>query len=262
MEWGTVSAASMAGMVFSFVVSVGTPLALAVMIRRKCRAQMTSLFVGAAAFIFFAMILEQLLHALVLQAAGAVITSHLLLYALYGGVAAALFEETGRYLAMRRYMKNNLNRENALMYGAGHGGAEAIMLMGMTSVNNLITSAMINSGALPAVMSQMDAETAQTTFNQLAALWQTPAWLFFMGGVERVSALALQVGLSLLMFRAVKDGRRNCLVLAFAIHFLVDFMSVIAAGTLPVTVVELALLAASAALLWYVFRYCWKENQP
>ncbi len=261
MEWGTVSTASMAGMVFSLIVSTGLPVILAIMVRRKLKAQVQALFVGAGAFLFFAMILEQILHSVVFSVAGTALTSNTFLYALYGGAAAALFEETGRYIAMRRFMKNGLNRENALMYGVGHGGVEAIMLMGMVSINNLTTSVMINSGGISAVMAQLDTATAQLTFEQLKALWQTPPYMFYMGGLERVSALALQIGLSLFVFRAVKDGRKNCLILAYGIHFLVDFLTVLAAGLLPTLAVELALVVISAAVIWYAVRTCWNEKQ-
>ncbi len=261
MEWGTVSMASMAGMVFSLIVSMGLPVVLAVLFSRKFKGQLITIFVGAGTFIFFAMILEQLLHAVVLSAAGTALTSNIFLYALYGGLAAALFEETGRYIAMRFFMKNNLNRANALMYGVGHGGVEAIMLMGMVSVNNLVTSTMINSGSINAAMAQLDAATAQLTYEQLTALWQTPAFMFYMGGVERVSALVLQIGLSLFMFRAVRNGRRNCLLLAFGVHFLVDFLTVIASDFLPTLAVEMALVVISAAVIWYAVQICWEEKQ-
>ncbi len=260
MEWGTVSAASMAGMIFSLLVSVGLPVILAVMIRKKLGAQMKSLFVGAGIFVCFAMVLEQILHTLVFSAAGTALTSNVFLYALYGGLAAALFEEAGRYIAMRFFMKNALDRDNALMYGVGHGGIEAILLMGMASVNNLLISAMINNGGISEVMSQMDAETARTTYEQLTALWQSPSYMFYMGGLERLSALALQIGLSLFMFRAVKEGRKGFLLLAFGTHFLVDFLTVIAAGTLSTAVLEILLLIASAAVLGYALWVCRKKE--
>lgn len=260
MEWGTVSTASMAGMVFSLLVSTGLPVALVFLIRRKYKAQIQALFVGAGTFLFFAMILEQLLHSVVFSVAGVALTSSTFLYALYGGAAAALFEETGRYLAMRFFMKNNLNRENALMYGVGHGGVESIMLMSMVSINNLATAALINSGGITEAMAQLDTATAQLTFEQLRGLWQTPSYLFYMGGLERVSALALQIGLSLLVFRAVKNGQKGCLGLAYGLHFLIDFLTVIVADFLPTLAVELILITASAAVLWAAVRKCWEEK--
>lgn len=38
MEWGTVSAANMMGMVFSLVVSVGLPIALGIIVYKKTHA--------------------------------------------------------------------------------------------------------------------------------------------------------------------------------------------------------------------------------
>ena len=32
------------------------------------------------------------------------------------------------------------------MYGAGHGGVEAMLLLGLTSINNIANSTLINSG--------------------------------------------------------------------------------------------------------------------
>ena len=70
-----------------------------------------------------------------------VIRGNIWLYALYGGLMAGLFEETGRYLAfsfaLKKYRAKNVN---ALMYGAGHGGFEAIVIVGLTMINNIVWS--------------------------------------------------------------------------------------------------------------------------
>lgn len=56
--------------------------------------------------LLFAMVLEQIVHSIVLGSpAGIVIRNHLWLYALYGSLMAGLFEETGRFLAMRYVLK-------------------------------------------------------------------------------------------------------------------------------------------------------------
>ena len=54
------------------------------------------------------------------------------LYALYGGLAAGLFEETGRLLAFRFILKPHTARITALSYGIGHGGIEAFWVMGLS----------------------------------------------------------------------------------------------------------------------------------
>ena len=90
--------------------------------------------------LLFAFILESGAHRIVLSLpAGSVIKGSIWLYALYGGFMAGLFEETGRYLAfsfaLKKYRAKNVN---ALMYGAGHGGFEAVVVVGLTMINKKI----------------------------------------------------------------------------------------------------------------------------
>lgn len=146
-----IPAGNILGMVFSLAVSWGVPTALAVYFYKKKHADVLPFFVGCASFFVFAMLLEQLTHMLVLRSMGSVsqmIQDNLVLYALYGGLAAGVFEETGRFLSMKYVMKKSLSYKNALMYGAGHGGMEAVLILGMTSFNNLVSAVMINSGHL------------------------------------------------------------------------------------------------------------------
>lgn len=89
MEWGTVSAASMAGMVFSLIIVFGLPIALIIIVHKKTHAKITACLIGGGVFIAFAMILEQILHRIVFGAAGTLLQENIVLYALYGGLAAA-----------------------------------------------------------------------------------------------------------------------------------------------------------------------------
>ena len=136
MIWGTVSGASMVGMVISLLLSVGLPIFLCIFIYKKTKAWVPAFFIGCGIFVGFAMILEQICHAIVLTVTGSVIRDNIWLYAIYGGLAAALFEECGRWIAMKFCLKKHLTRENALMYGAGHGGIEAFLILGMSSLDH------------------------------------------------------------------------------------------------------------------------------
>ena len=93
MIWGTVSGASMVGMVISLLLSVGLPIFLCIFIYKKTKAWVPAFFIGCGIFVGFAMILEQICHAIVLTVTGSVIRDNIWLYAIYGGLAAALFEE-------------------------------------------------------------------------------------------------------------------------------------------------------------------------
>ena len=261
MEWGTVSTASLIGMVLSLILSIGLPIVLLILVKIKLNAKLTSFVIGCATFIVFALMLEPILHSVVLTATGTLLTDNIILYGLYGGLAAALFEETGRLIAMKFFMKDSLNKPNALMYGIGHGGIEAILLVGMTYVSNLMTAVMINSGALQASVELVDAELRQTTFEQIKVLWELPSWQFYMAGVERLAALILQIALSVLVYKAVAKKNRTYWFIAFGIHFAVDFLTVVITGLgAPVWIVEAVLLVAVAFVAYYAYQLCKKEE--
>ena len=254
MQWGTVSGASMAGMVISLLLSVGLPVFLCIFIHKKTKAWVPAFFIGCGIFVGFAMILEQILHAIVLTLTGSVLQDNIWLYGLYGGLAAALFEETGRWIAMKFCLKKHLTRENALMYGAGHGGIEAFLILGMSSMSNLITAAMINGGLMEKTMTVLDAAQQEVTYSQLSVLWTTPAYQFYLAPVERISAIALQIALSILVYSAVKTGKKLYLAAAFGIHFAVDFLTAVCASAIPTWALELGLLVVVAAICVAVYR--------
>lgn len=223
-----VPAANIAAMTVTFLIAAGMPIVLFIIIRRRLKAKVSSFFVGCGAFILFAMVLEQLLHMVVLQGLGGVsylITNNVWFYSLYGGLAAGIFEETGRFIAMKYMMRNSLSRENALMYGAGHGGVEAIMLVGFTYLMNLLYSVMLNSGSLDMMLAEESGAQLRTALEPLGTVG---AGIFYIAGMERIMAIVLQIALSVLVYRAVSQKR--CIGyygLAIGIHFFVDFSVVV-----------------------------------
>lgn len=123
------------------------PLGVMFLLRRR-GGSWTAFLTGAGTFVLFALVLEPILHNLVLRSpAGASIQGNVLLYGLYGGLAAGLFEETGRLLAFRLVLQKSPARITALSYGIGHGGIEALLLVGLTMVSNLILGLAHSSGA-------------------------------------------------------------------------------------------------------------------
>ena len=251
MEIGHVGAGTFAGIIFSLCISIALPVVLLIVVHKKTKARMAMAVIGAATFFLFAMVLEQILHAVVLGVGGERITGNIWIYGLYGGLAAGLFEEVGRFVAMRFAMKKQLSLPNALMYGVGHGGIEAILIVGLASVSNLVTSIMINAGTLEASLGALDQATKEATLTQLSALWTTPSYQFFLSGIERIVAVTLHIVLSVLVFQAVKLGKKRYWFLAFAIHVGVDFATVIAANYLNLVLVEvmLAVLVAGVVVL-------------
>ena len=277
MELHTISGLAIAGVICSIVLSMGGPIVLFIAGRVKLKARISSFFIGAGTFLLFAMLLEQLMHVVVIQLCGLNAQSRPWLYYVYAALAAAVFEETGRLIAMKFWMKKWLDFPNALMYGIGHGGVEAILIGGLPGISNLVSMLMINSGAMQNTLSALPAESANQTVSQLSALWTTPAPLFFVSGIERISAIILHIGLSLLIYRAVKSGKCGAAesgkceaaesgkcraaesgkcraaaftaVLAYGIHFIVDFFAVAGSAILPIYVIEIGVFVMAAGTL-------------
>ena len=134
MTVGMVPGASIAGMVFSLIVSFALPIGLFVYAKKKLGAKTAPFFIGCGVFFVMVLMLEAAIHRIVFQLAGEALTGSVILYAVYGGLMAALFEETGRYIAMR-FLVKPMDFPNAFMYGAGHGGVEAMLLCGVASIS-------------------------------------------------------------------------------------------------------------------------------
>ncbi len=226
----TVSSASITGMVVSLILCVAAPVALCVLLKRKTGAKLSDMFLGVVIFILFARFLEQLLHMAMLSAFGEALTDNLWLSALYGGAAAAIFEEFGRLVAMKYFLGSQLEKENALMYGVGHGGVEALFVGGLTCVSNLATVSMVNGGKLESALAGLDEAARVTSLETISQLWTLPSYLFYMVGVERLIAFALQICLSYLVYRAVRYHRRGFFLAAMGIHFAVDALGRAAQG--------------------------------
>lgn len=254
MEFGVVSTASIIGMVFSLIIAICLPIALIIVAKAKFKSKLSTFFIGAGTFIVSAMILEQIFHLIALSLVGEEnITSSIWIYGLYGGLAAAVFEETGRFIAMKFFLKKNLDRKNAFMYGIGHGGIEAMLIVGLTCVSNIASSMAINSGTMENVLSVLDDNTKQQTYEQLSQLWTLPSYQFYMGGIERILAIAAQIVMAFFMYKGVKFAKKQFILLAYLYHFLIDFSTVVLAKYLPISVVEIVIFVYAVLGIWIAY---------
>ena len=234
---------------------IAVPVCLAVYLVRKHRARLSSILIGAGTFILFALVLESILHQLVLKGPhGSDILGNTLLYALYGGLAAGVFEETGRFLSMKFLMKKEPSKPlPGIAYGVGHGGAEMLIIFGITMINNLVISALINSGQADAIFAKVPEEAAGQLQAQLDQLQTLGAGTLLIGLWERFSALILHLGLSMLVWVAVRKGGKWLWLFpaAIVLHAIVDAGAVLlqkSAGLVPLELIVMAEALAVAAI--------------
>ena len=234
---------------------IAVPVCLAVYLVRKHRAKLSSILIGAGTFILFALVLESILHQLVLKGPhGSDILGNTLLYALYGGLAAGVFEETGRFLSMKFLMKKEPSKPlPGIAYGVGHGGAEMLIIFGITMINNLVISALINSGQADAIFAKVPEEAAGQLQAQLDQLQTLGAGTLLIGLWERFSALILHLGLSMLVWVAVRKGGKWLWLFpaAIVLHAIVDAGTVLlqkSTGLVPLELIVMAEALAVAAI--------------
>ena len=224
---------SILAILFTLVFSIALPIGLMLCFRQK-GGKWTTFLIGAVTFILSAMILESVLHNLLfLTPLWPVLQGNIWLYGLYGGLAAGVFEETGRLFAFRLFLKNEREPITALSYGIGHGGVEAILLVGLTMVSNLILAAAVSAGGI----------TDPTALELAEQLASTPAGMFLWAAFERAGAVILHLSLSVLVFAAVKKpGKKWLFPTAILTHAAGDFAAVVSSAYLPVAATEIIIL--------------------
>ena len=241
--------------------SVALPLGLALLFRRRTGGRTRFFLLGCVVFPLFAMGLEAQGHRLLYYGVWSqALNSSIWLYALYGGLMAGIFEECGRWVAFRLGRWWTQGPGDALMYGAGHGGAESFLLLGMTMVNNVILSLTINRGGLPAV-EELIGPIPEAGMAAITSLAVTPAALYLWGAFERITAMVVQIALSVLVYAAVtRKSGWYWFPAAILLHAAVDVTAVAAGAFLPIPATE-ALLAAWAAALALLARRVYLQEQ-
>lgn len=236
--------ASGAAILTAVIYSVVLPAGLLVWWRRRTGERLWCFLAGAICFSLFALVLEPLLHVVCLVGDNAVsraLNASTLAYTLYGALAAGVFEETGRVFGYKLLLKNHSEKACAVAYGIGHGGMEAVMILGATYLVYFLAKCGVQMGEGEAAEQLVSAANAVGAGTACAAM------------LERLSAMLAHIGLSMIVFVGVR--RRGMLRLypaAIALHALLDTPAALyQRGVLTsLWVVEGALLLLSAAYLF------------
>ncbi|HEX2944355.1 MAG TPA: YhfC family glutamic-type intramembrane protease [Clostridia bacterium] len=226
----TVSSLSIIFMSVSIALSVLVPLGLIIYMGIKKRINWKALIFGAVLFVVFVYLLEATMHRFVLgtDPTKSAVYQNPLIYMFYGAFAAGIFEETARWLGFKFLIRvrENESIDTGISYGLGHGGIEAILIGGFSMISNLIVSVMLNSGALKSVTAAMNSQQLDAFNTGMAALTQTESYVFLLSGIERVTALVLQISLSLFVLKAVRERKWKYFLLAILMHAAVDFVAI------------------------------------
>jgi uncharacterized membrane protein YhfC len=217
----TVAPVTLAVLIAATLIIALLPLVLFRYLRKPLALDRRDTIVGVAMFALSAMIVERAFHAFVLSRtpAGGWLT-HPLAFVAYSALATAVFEELGRYLGMhwlsRRYGASARDGRG-IGYGIGHGGAQAwfvgVLVWGQWAYLGWLAS----RGQLDAQLSDLPPDTVVRLQMMLATLSVPNVVLLLL---ERVAAFAVQVALSVFVWRGVRAGRAGVLPAAIVLHAL------------------------------------------
>jgi uncharacterized membrane protein YhfC len=217
------------------------PVLLALWWHRRTGAPFRAL--GAGALVFF---VSQVVLRLPWQIPlGRWIQGHrewLIPFLLFSSLTAGLFEETGRWAGYKYLLRTERSRRVGVMFGLGHGALESILLAGLPLAGLLVTWVMAARGLISAgpVLDGLREQTAALDF-----------WRVQLAALERASAMAVHVGLALIVLQMWIRGGIRWLVLAILLHFAINSIAAILVLELRWSpwIGELVLVTMAAAVL-------------
>ena len=212
--------------VVATVLAVGYPFLLGGIARKKLAVGWKYFWFGALVFLVF-QVLTRLPLIAVLQ--NTVLTSFLRespaftwIWSVVLAVTAGLFEEVGRYVGYRLFMRREPKTwSKAVMFGLGHEGLESIVLVvGGGPILMLLGAA--NLSAI--TITSLSAAQRQAALQLFATINAQPVWLPLLAFWQRFWSFPLQVMLSVIVLQVFLRHQRRWLFLAILLHALIDFL--------------------------------------
>ncbi len=212
---------------------IGMPIALAIFLTRRFHLGWRLWFIGAAGFIIsqvfhipFLGFLTNLLQNI--QLPGVIVEHPLITNAIILGLLAGVFEEVTRYIVLRIWAKDARSWRKSVMLGAGHGGAEAIILGGLVFYG-FIQMVTYQGADLSKLVPADQLAAAQ---QQISAYWSATWYGSLLSAVERFFAIPVQICLAVLVMQAFTRRHIYWLGLAILWHAVLDGTAVYLSGTL------------------------------
>jgi len=238
---------SIIGMALALIISAGVPVALFIRWRKSPEVKFSSLIFGAVIYYLAAKVFEPFINAAILSNLGGAVMNNMFIYAVYVGIIAVVIEEGTRYLGLKTIVRD-VDERNALFFGLGFCGLEAILTAAWPQVSNILNSLLINNGLMDQSLALLQEPELSATYFAIAPLWETPSLTFLLAGLERALIILMHICLSLVMFYYIKTGDKKYLCVALIAHFAVVACSALM-SQLGVAVVSVAITAAVSCAL-------------
>ena len=237
---------SIPALITTVVLMIVIPVAFFIYWRRKHKRQtnISYLIAGAVGFIVSARMLELGVHYFCILADNPVsrfINGSTAAYVLYGIIMAGVFEECGRHIVLKYIMKKNRTRENAVLYGIGHGGIEILAIVLPLMITYLAIAVLFSGGDVENALSSLKIteENASAALPSVQAAAAFDYAMMAMNVIERLLAMLIHIGLTVIVYYGVINAKKGCLPAAILLHMLMDtFAALYQRGVVPLWSVE------------------------
>ncbi|HEY8487483.1 MAG TPA: YhfC family glutamic-type intramembrane protease [Thermaerobacter sp.] len=180
--------------------------------------------------------------------------------ALLASLTAALWEETGRYVAYRVLVRRP-RLADATAMGIGHGGFESAVVVGLSLLAtgiSLLALPLIEAagpGGRWSATVVLPAEAEAALRQAREAVLEGGLLAPVLALVERIGALGLHTGLSVLVAAAWVQRRAALWLVAVGIHFAANAVAVTLAQMGQAVAAEVAVLIVAAVTLFTSLRW-------
>ena len=212
--------------------------------KNKQQTNISYLIAGIIGFMVSARVLELGVHYFCIIMDNPVsrfIKGSTIAYVLYGVTMAGVFEECGRHIVLKYIMKKNRTRENAVLYGIGHGGIEILGVILPSFITCLVVAIMFSNGPLDVALTALDIteETAAAALPTVKMAAEFGYGMMALNVVERLLAMLLHISLTVIVFYGVISGGKRYLPMAILLHMLMDtFAALYQRSVVPLWSVE------------------------
>ncbi|MBL4936528.1 YhfC family intramembrane metalloprotease [Clostridium sp. YIM B02515] len=222
-------------MCISAAIAIVLPIAAALYLNKKYNTSWKATVVGVLIFIVFQLLTRFQLLGLWQKTNWYTYNSVVNPWSIYliAGFTAGIFENVGRFIGFKFFLKDKLEWKNGIAYGIGHGGIEAVLLAGIPFINLIVTS-LING----------------------TTVYNFPG-MYLLGGIERIFAMTLHVALSLVVLYGVKNKKNRYLLYAILLHGIVDSSIGFVKNTI---LLEAWVAVFAAAVLFFIIRKIKKSS--
>ncbi len=237
------SSYTIACMLICAILCTAIPIGAMIIFKVKNKeVKLSSFFIGGGVFIIFALILEQLLHSVMLP----FVSGSTAAYVIYGTLAAGVFEESGRFITFKTVLKK-ADRKNAVMFGLGHGGTEAIILVGLTMFSYAFTAIKANA------METANAMAVAPAANELLRIKLVSLSSF---GIVKLLTLVFHTAASVMVFEAARVREKRFLYpLCILLHALLNVPAALyQRGVLTMGMIYPIMIVITAAVVFLAVR--------